>query len=264
MLEGMKMATQGMIAMQQQQEIIANNLANVGTAGFRKEVMDVESFSAVIERQMKRVGHTELPQLPGKSQGGYLQVSGGPEAMNQLYTSSRTSHSQGALKMTGNQFDMALDDNGKGFFTVKSESGVQFTRNGAFRLGTDGHLVTADGSKVMGHKGPIKIEGTEFSVTNEGVVKVGEKEIDRFLITEFTDPSAVSKYGDNNFTAEYGFRISDNFQMKQGYLEMANVNAVLEMVQMMNTMRAFEANQKVLQTEDQAVKKSINEVGKTG
>lgn len=263
MLEGMKMANQGMLAMQQQQDVISNNLANVGTAGYRKEVMDVEAFSSVIERQMKKVGNVELPQLPGKSQNGFLQVSGGLESRGMLYTSSRTSYSQGSLKMTGNKFDMALDDNGKGFFTVRGKDGIQFTRNGSFRLSTDGHLVTADGSRVLGQKGPIRIEGSDFSVTNEGVVKVGDKEIDRFLITEFTDPSEVRKFGESNFVAEQGFKVSNNFQLKQGYLEMANVNAVKEMVDMMKTMRAFEANQKVLQTEDQAIKKSVNEVGKT-
>jgi len=261
MLEGMRMANEGMIAMQQQQSIIANNLANVGTAGYRKEVMDVESFSSVMNRQMKRVGHVDLP---GKSQGGFLQVSGGMDVNGMLYTSSRTSYSQGSLKMTGNKFDLALDDNGKGFFTIRTKDGIQFTRNGSFRLSTDGHLVTADGSKLMGHKGPIKINGTDFEVTNNGVIKVGDREIDRLLVTEFPDKSKVTKYGESNFQAMDGFKVSNDFQVKQGYLEMANVNAVKEMVDMMRTMRAFEANQKILQTEDQALKKSVNEVGKTG
>lgn len=261
MLEGMRMANEGMLAMQQQQSIIANNLANVGTAGYRKEVMDVESFSSVMNKQMKRVGHVDLP---GKSAGGFLQVSGGMDVQGMLYTSTRTSYSQGSLKMTGNKFDLALDDNGKGFFTLRTKEGIQFTRNGSFRLSTDGHLVTADGSRLMGQKGPIKISGTDFDVTNNGVIKVGDKEIDRLLITEFPDKSNVSKYGESNFQAEDGFRVSNNFQVKQGYLEMANVNSVREMVDMMRTMRAFEANQKVLQAEDQALRKSANEIGKTG
>jgi flagellar basal-body rod protein FlgG len=257
------MATQGMISMQDQQEMISNNLANVGTTGYRKEVMDVQSFSAVIEQQMKGVGHVELPNLPGREKsGGFMQVSGGMEMTGGLLTSSRTSHSQGALKMTGNQFDLALDDNGKGFFTIQSKDGVRFSRSGSFRLGTDGCLVTQDGSKVLGQKGPIKLGGTDFSVTNEGVVKLGEKEVDRLLITEFTDKSALRKTGDNNFAADQGFKVSTDFQVKQGYLETGNVNAVKEMVDMMRTTRAFEANQKVLQTEDQAWRKSVNEIGK--
>ncbi|MCD4782573.1 MAG: flagellar hook-basal body protein [Candidatus Eremiobacteraeota bacterium] len=261
MLEGMRMANEGMIAMQQQQAVITNNLANVGTAGYRKEVMDVESFSSVMNRQMKRMGKVNLP---GKSANGFLQASGGMDVKGMLYTSTRTSYSQGSLKMTNNKFDLALDDNGRGFFTIRTKDGIQFTRNGSFRLSTDGHLVASDGSKLMGQKGPIKISGTDFEVTNNGIVKVGDKEVDRLLITEFPDKSNVSKYGEGNFQATDGFKISNNFQVKQGYLEMANVNAVKEMVDMMRTMRAFEANQKVLQAEDQALRKSVNEVGKTG
>lgn len=261
MYEGMKMANQGMMAMQQQQEIISNNLANVGTAGYRREVMDVQSFSEVIEQQMKKVG---CPDLPGQEKSGFMQVSGGMDMQGMLMTSSRTSFAQGALKNTGNLFDMALDDNGKGFFATKGNDGsVKFTRNGSFKLGTDGYLVSADGSKVLGRKGPIKLEGEDFQVTNEGVVKVGEKEIDRFLVVEFNSNEEVKKYGENNFQAgdTSGFKVSNDFQVKQGFLEMSNVNAVSEMVEMMKTMRAFEANQKLIGTQDQALRK-INEVGK--
>ncbi len=258
MLEGMKMATQGLMAMEQKQAVIAENLANVGTAGYRKEVLDITSFSTILNQQVNRVGHFDLP---GRAGGDILQV-GGPSPQGMLYTQTRTSYAQGALKLTGNQFDMALDDNGKGFFAIQCKDGIRFTRNGAFRLSTDGYLVTQDGSKVLGHKGPIKIDGKSFKVSDNGVITVDGKEIDKFLIIEFPDKSTLRKEGENKFSAQQGFRVSTDFQIKQGYLEMANVNAVKEMVDMMQTMRAFEANQKVLQAQDQALKKTVNEVGK--
>ncbi len=251
MMEGMKMATQGMIALQQQQEIVSNNLANVGTAGFRKDVMDVTSFSQIMDKQNAK-------------QVGFLQTSGGMDVEGMLHTSTRTSHSQGSLKMTGSQFDMALDDNGKGFFTIQTPNGIRFTRNGAFRLATDGHLVTQDGSRVLGSKGPVKIDGKSFKVDDRGIISVDNKEVDRFLITEFDDPNRLKKEGTNNFAASDGFKISTDFSVKQGYIEMANVNIVREMVGMMQVMRTFEANQKVLNAQDGALKKSVNEVGKTG
>lgn len=248
-MDGFKMATRGLLAMQQQQEVIANNLANVGTAGYRKDVMDVTAFSKVMEKEAKPVG--------------YMETSGGMDVKGMLYCSTRSSYAQGALKMTGNKFDMALDDNGKGYFTIKSQNGIRFTRNGSFRLSTDGHLVTQDGSKVMGTQGPIKVDGKNFKVTEQGVITVDGKEVDRFLITEFPDKSTLKKEGNNNFVAAKGFRISNNFSVKQGYLEMSNVNVVKEMVDMMQVMKAYEANQKVLQAKDQAYKKSVNEIGKT-
>lgn len=260
MLDGMKMATQGLMAMQEKQAVIANNLANVGTAGFRKEVMDVSSFSAILNRQVNRVGSFTGP---GQAGGDLMQVGGGMDIRGMLMTSTRTSYAQGALKMTGNQFDLALDDNGKGFFAIQGTDGIRFTRNGSFRLSTDGYLVTQDGSRVLGHKGPIKLQGKNFKVSDTGVISVDGKEMDKILVIEFPKKDTLRKHGENKFKAEDGFKVSSDFQVKQGYLEMANVNAVKEMVDMMQTMKAFQANQKVLQAQDQALKKSVNEVGKT-
>ncbi|MFP4497946.1 MAG: flagellar hook-basal body protein [Vulcanimicrobiota bacterium] len=258
MMEGMKRATQGMMAMQEQQSVIANNLANVGTTGFRRDVMDVQSFNQILDNQMKQVS------MPGQTGNGFLQVSGGMDTKGMLYTNTRTSYAQGALKMTGNNFDVALDDNGKGFFTVQGKDGIKFTRNGSFRLSNEGYLVTGDGSKVMGHNGAIKLNGTNFQVNDAGVISVDGKEVDKFLVTEFTDKANMQKNGEDKFTANKGFKISDNFAVKQGYLEMGNVNIVREMTEMMKVMKSYEANQKVLQAQDQAWKKSVNEVGKTG
>jgi len=249
MLDGMKMATQGMLAMMAKQDIIANNLANVGTSGYRKDILTVSSFSDVLNQEMA-------------NEGGFVQAGGSEmtsEAM--LMTSSATSTAQGALKETGNTFDLALDDNGKGLFSIQSRDGIKYTRTGSFRLSTDGHIVTADGSFLLGQKGALKVNGSNFAVSNEGVVSVDGKEIDKLLVTTFDENKGMSKAGDNNFVASTGGRISTESRVKQGYLEMSNVNAVKEMVDMMTVMRAYEANQKVLQAEDHMLQKS-NEVGK--
>jgi len=252
MLEGMKMANQGMLAMMAKQEVIANNLANVGTAGFQKDTMLVSSFSDVLNKEMA---------LQGLEEKGYYQAGGGMEAHGALFFRSATMYSQGSLKETGNAFDIALDDNGKGFFTIQTKEGIKFTRNGAFRLSTSGHLVTQDGSFLLGHKGPIQVKGDNFSINNEGIVSVDGKEIDRLLITTFDDKSVLTKVGDNNFIAASGGRVSSDYRIKQGFLEMSNVNAVKEMVDMLSIMRAYEANQKILQAEDQILGKA-NEIGK--
>lgn len=254
MLEGMRMATQGMLAMMAKQDVVANNLANVGTTGYRKDTLLVSSFSDVLNREMGFTGTD--------TQGGYMPVGGGIESTGMLFTQTATHYAQGSLKATDNNFDLALDDNGKGFFTIQSPEGIKFTRNGAFRLSTTGYLITADGSFVLGQKGPIKVKGSNFEVTNEGVVKIEGKEVDRLLITSFTDTRVLQKVGDANFVASSGGAVSGDYRIKQGYLEMANVNAVKEMVDMMTIMRAYEANQKILQTQDQMLAKSTNEVGK--
>lgn len=259
MYDGIKKATIGMEAMNLKQDVILNNLSNVGTAGYRKENMIFSSFSEVMEKEM-----TFNPN-PMKKSSDYMQASIGVESDGKLYHKTGTSFSQGSLKNTGNSFDLALDDDGRGFFTIKTEKGLMFTRAGSFRLDNQGYLVTQDGSFVMGHKGKIRPGGTNFEVTNEGMIKVDGKETDRLLITEFNDKIAnrgLMHDGSNNFAAYGGGRIATQSNVKQGFLEMANVNAVQSMIDLMTIMRAYEANQRTLQAEDKMIQKTTNETGK--
>jgi flagellar basal-body rod protein FlgF len=259
MYDGIRKATVGMEAMNLKQDVILNNLANVGTTGYRKENMIFSSFSEVMEKEM-----TFQPN-PTKQSSEIMQPGIGVESTGALYHKTSTSFSQGSLKNTGNNFDLALDDNGKGFFTIKTEKGLAFSRGGSFRLDNQGYLVTQDGSFVMGHKGKIHLGGTNFEVTNECMVKVDGKEIDRLLITEFDDKignRGLQHQGDNNFVSLAGGKISTQSNVKQGFLEMANVNAVQSMIDLMQVMRAYEANQKTLQAEDKMIQKTTNETGK--
>lgn len=254
MLDGMKMAAQGMMTMSAKQDIITNNLANVGTAGYRKESIAITSFTEILDRE---VG------ADGMNQSSY-EIHGAPgmETHGSLASSSVTHSSQGSLKETGNPFDMALDDNGRGFFTIQSPDGIKFTRAGSFRLSTSGYLVTTDGSFVLGHRGPMKLSGSNFQVSNDGVVSCDGKPVDRLLVTVFDDSRQLKRAGDSNFVAQGGVRATTDFQLKQGYVEQANVNAINEMVDMMMVMRNYEANQKVLQAHDQRLQKTVNELGR--
>ena len=249
MLDGMRMAAEGMKQMSVKQDLVTNNLANVGTAGFRKEGLVVESFSQVMARESN--GQNEL-----NSTGGYENHA----RFNQY---SMTHMSQGALKESGNSFDLALSDNGKGFFTIQTPKGIEFTRAGTFHLDTSGHLVTADGSFVLGHRGPIRVNGSDFKVGDNGVVNVNGKDVDRLLISRFEDPKAMKRQGASSFAAETNSVVATtDFQVKQGFVEQSNFNALTEMVDLMQTMRNFEANQKALQSHDQRLQKTVNELGR--
>lgn len=125
--------------------------------------------------------------------------------------------------------------------------------------------MTADGSNVMGHKGKIRLNGTSFEVANNGTIKVDGKEVDKLLITEFDQNMTnrgLQHAGSNNFQAYSNGRVSTEASVKQGFLEMANVNAVQSMVDLMNIMRAYEANQKTLQAEDKMIQKTVSETGR--
>lgn len=253
MLDGFKSATQGMMAMSVKQDVIANNLANASTVGFRKEGLIISSFTEIMDREVS-----------GMEQASSETMSG-----HQLQTNSDIQHrsathlSQGALKETGSSFDLALDDNGKGMFTIKTARGIEFTRAGKFRLNNDGFLVTPDGSQLMGHNGPIKATGNEFKVSDSGVVSIDGREVDRILVSVFEDAGDMKRAGSTAFNAGTPrVRASNDFRIKQGFLEMSNVNALQEMVGLMQVMRNFEANQKALSANDQRLQKAVSELGR--
>lgn len=253
MLDGFKSATQGLMAMSVKQDVIANNLANASTVGFRKEGLVISSFTDILDREVS-----------GSEQASTETMSG-----HQLQTDSNIKHrsvthgGQGALKETGSAFDLALDDNGNGMFTIKTSRGIEFTRAGKFRLNNEGFLVTPDGSQLMGHNGPIRATGNEFKVSDDGVVSIDGKKVDRILVSVFEDPADMKRAGSTAFNAGTPrVRASTDFRVKQGYLEMSNVNALQEMVGLMEVMRNFEANQKALSANDQRLQKAVNELGR--
>lgn len=253
MLDGFKSATQGLMAMSVKQDVIANNLANAGTVGFRKEGLVISSFTEILDRET-----AGCEQTSGETMSGHqLQTN------TELHHHSVTNVGQGALKETGSSFDLALDDNGKGMFTIKTPRGIEFTRAGKFRLNNEGYLVTPDGSQLMGHNGPIRATGNEFKVSDDGVVSIDGKKVDRILVSVFEDAGDMKRAGSTAFNAATPrVRASNDFHVKQGFLEMSNVNALQEMVGLMQVMRNFEANQKALSANDQRLQKAVNELGR--
>jgi len=235
------------------QDVIANNLANASTVGFRKEGLVISSFTEILDREASGMEQTSSETMSGHQ----LQTS------SDLHHKSVAHLSQGALKETGSAFDLALDDNGKGLFTIKTSRGIEFTRAGKFRLNNQGFLVTPDGSQLMGHNGPIRATGSDFKVSDNGVVSVDGKQVDRILVSVFEDSEDMKRAGSTAFQAGTPkVRASNDFHIKQGFLEMSNVNALQEMVGLMQVMRNFEANQKALSANDQRLQKAVSELGR--
>lgn len=252
MLDGMKSATDGMLLASVRQDIVTNNLANVGTAGFRKEGVVIESFSQVMNKEMQDAGEV--------TSGG-----SGVENKTGLRHYSMTYTGQGALKESGDPFDLALDDNGKGYFAMQGTHGeMRFTRGGNFKLAPDGHLVGPDGAMVMGQRGPIKATGSDFKVSDNGTVSVDGKEVDKLLVCVIEDPKAIDRQNGTSFTVNnpQAVKSSPDYKIRQGFVEQANFNALGEMMELMQISRAFEANQKVLQSHDQRIQKSTSELGR--
>lgn len=249
MLESFKQCSDAMQALQTNLEGVANNIANANTFGFKQDVGIV--FSAVYNSAL--------------ANNGFVFAGGAEKVGDDLSFGSLVNFKTGTSKKTENPAHLSIiDEAGNNFFTLKSEDGILFTRNGEFRFNSEGYLVTKEGLKVLGHKGAIKATSADYKVDNAGRVLVDGKEIDKILVTAFKDTRYLKKMGNNNFQAfdDAGAYASSKYGLAQGYLEGSNVNVLKEMVEMMNIMRTYEANQKILQTADQNLSKTVNEVGR--
>ena len=246
MIRGIYAAASGMVAESIRNDVTANNLANVNTAGFKKDVAISRDFASVLIKRINDGGDT--PDIGSLGSGAQIDEIA-------------TIHSGGAVRATGNDFDLAID--GKGFFAVQTANGVRYTRNGSFTKSAQGELVNSEGQKVLGQNGPIRINGSKMNISDDGSISVDGVEIDRLRVVGFADEKLLQKEGNSLYTAPAGTQaLAATGQVKQRYLEMSNVNVISEMVNMINGFRAYETNGKVVQSHDQLLDKAVNEVGR--
>ncbi len=244
---GMYLAAAGALVQQMRLEMLANNVANINTVGFKGE----KSVFRVPE---------DAPNQP---------ILNNPTGVQPLSPyappfSAVIDFSQGAVRQTGNPLDVAI--NGDGFFSVQTLAGSQYPSQGSFTLDPDGGLVTPDGYPVLGDGGELSLEDGTVEIDQEGGVYLDGDEVGRLQITDFVDPNSLIQAGNGRFVASDAAVRSERPEtttLSQGYLETANVNPVQAMTEMIETSRAFEAYQKVIQSADEATSKSINDVGKT-
>jgi flagellar basal-body rod protein FlgF len=281
MLRGIYTGASGMIAQQNRMDAVANNLANVDSTGYKRDTAIFKAFPEMLLHRMNDEGVYTFPVGSVDTMPMVGKLGTGVE-LNEVYTSFE----QGAMKPTENDFDMALD--GKGFFSLQTEAGERYTRNGAFYLNNEGWLVNKKGDKVLGEGGPVQLQKYNFMIDQDGVIwrdatHAGDaarlvsmyevkwenvERVDRLKITDFAEPRYIKKQGDSYWldTPESGPAtiVPDDARPKvrTGYLEASNVNAISEMVQMIEVNRAYEANQKSIQTHDTLAGRLINEVGR--
>lgn len=248
MLRGMKIAARGMTVQMTKSDIVANNLANADTSGFKRDVHTVQSFREVLLDRIEA--------RPSYGRGiGYLGfgASSGPMTVD---------FSSGGIQTTGNPLDLAIE--GDGFFVIETPSEVCLTRDGSFTLNSLGELVTKDGYRVLGTHGAIQIPQGELSVGRSGEVFVDGVNVARLVIWRTDNEDTLSKRGANLYRISSDVPIEevDNPRIIQGCLERSNVNVVREMLEMIVGMRNFEACQRVLHGYDSTLDKCVNEVGR--
>ncbi|MCL2600892.1 MAG: flagellar basal-body rod protein FlgF [Treponema sp.] len=281
MIRGWYTAASGMRAQQWRLDTVANNLANVNTSGFKREVAAFKAFPELLIRRMDADGVHHIPFGSADAAPLVGRLGTGVE-LNELFTN----FDQGPLRETFNDFDFALD--GRGFFVVETPWGERYTRNGSFQLGREGLLVTKEGFPVLGENGPISIKANNFRVDQEGriwvnaaidddpevlvsregnlwedtvlldTIRVVGFEIDRYLQKQGSSLFRESETSGPAFILEGDRRPT----VIQSFVETANVDPVMEMVKMIEINRAYEANQRVIQAHEQVLGTLINQVAR--
>jgi flagellar basal-body rod protein FlgG len=265
MLRGLYTSTSGMLAQQQKMNVVANNLANATTNGYKKDDVVFREFPKYLNFRLK-----DEVFLVGKGSVD-LQPEIGKLGTGVTVDAIVTNHEQGQLVATGNKFDFALY--GQGFYEIETSAGSRYTRDGSFVKDRDGYLVNYNGNKLLGTDGqPIKINDLFFAVNENGDVieytasgKKGEK-LGQIKIVRFPEKHGLRKVGKNLYyaTKDAGNPETvngNNVIVRQGYIEKSNVNVVSAMVNMIEVNRAYEANSKLIKTQDSMLGQSISQVG---
>lgn len=240
----------GSLALIQRMDVLANNLANADTAGYKA---DRSLFRSYMNAAM-------LPPVP---------ISGADEPFSRLPSIEeiRTDFSQGAIKETGHPLDLSLE--GEGFFVVNTSQGVKYTRQGNFYLDPQGVLVNGEKLPLLGTKGPIRLPsgGGNLVIDSQGKVFVGGTEVDVLRIADFPTPYPLQKEGNGLFglsDPKAAERSAKDFKLHQGSLELSNVSLIRGLTDLISISRSYEAYQKAIDQligPNGASSKAANRVG---
>lgn len=250
MIRGWYIGASGMNAQQERLNAISNNLANVDTAGYKRDVTVSKEFSQLLLRRHEADGVYKT------SNGSYdVAPIVGKLGLGVETNENFTQFEQGSFRDTHTATDFALGS--EGFFAVQTPNGERYTRNGNFILGKEGILETKEGYPVLGENGIIRLEDDKFHLDQDGMLYTKEGDlVDRIKVVRFDNERYLKKQGDNLWNSNnisgdaYIAEGPERPKIIQNYLEMSNVNVVNEMVRMIEVNRAYEANQKSIQSED--------------
>lgn len=255
MLYGLYQSAQGAATNQRRLEVTANNMANAGTVGFKRELSLAGHYAPHENNGSGGGGLPSLWDLPGAFDLGSAlsKMTGG----NGL-AATAIDLAQGPLNETGGNLDLALA--GPGFFQVQDQAGPMLTRDGRFTRSTEGTLVTADGGRPVLTEGggPITVpaDAATVGVTPDGVVSAGFADgtnyaLGKLAVVVPTDPNSLVKHGDGHLTAA-DLRPADPRQtaVKQGFVEGSGVDSVKETMSMIAASRGFETNVNLIKLQD--------------
>jgi flagellar basal-body rod protein FlgG len=258
LVRGLYTAASGALVAQAQADVIANNLANVNTSGFKRTLLQVQSGPELGLYRNENIPSGTVGGTPSNSFVGALGM--GAQVMD-----TPADFEQGTLAQTGNPLDLAIQ--GNAFFAVQTPQGVRYTRDGQFSEDPTGRLVTMDGDLVLGNNGPIQLQQNgKVQIGRNGQITQNGQAVDTIALVQFGNLTQLRPEGDNRFVASNAAlpaRATTGSTIHQGFLEKSNANVVRSMVDLITAQRWFEANTKVMQTQDQANAWAIETVAKS-
>lgn len=226
-------------------DVIANNLANVSTPGFKRESAKFEEFITHVAPSEGQTGQQALSFV--KDAGVSRDIS------------------QGSIESTGAPLDLAI--NGKGYFTVQTSNGMRYTRDGHFTLDANGQVVTSEGYALQGDSGAITITPDDQNIkigqdgTISSIVNGISNQIGKLQVSDFADDSALTKQGDNLYSSSQSPTVAADSVIRQGALESSNVQPVLEISHMIEVMRAYQATASLNQSQEDLTRQAITKLG---
>ena len=226
-------------------DVIANNLANVSTPGFKREAAKFEEYVAMMR--------------PAEGQKGMQPVSFVKDAGVTRDTG------QGNIEQTGAPLDLAIS--GKGYFAVQTPAGLRYTRDGHFSLDGGGNLVTSQGYQVQGDGGAITIAPTdgEVNIAPDGMISsvvngVGNQ-LGKIKVVSFADDTLMTKRGSSLYSTGQTPNTPPTVNIRQGALEASNVQPVIEISKMLEVQRAYEATANLSKSEEDMMRQAIDRLG---
>jgi len=218
-------------------QVVANNIANANTTGFRQEGVIFSEYVQAVE------------------EGPSLSMANG--------NVRNTSYAQGVLTQTGGQFDFAIE--GDAFFLIETPQGERLTRAGSFTPNAEGDLVTNDGYRVLDAGGaPVFIppDASDLSVASDGTISAGGTPLGQLGLVVPVDPTEMTRQSGILFDAPAGVEPAENGRVVQGFLEGSNVNSVLQIARMIEVQRAYEMGQSFAEAEDERIRTAIKALTK--
>ncbi|MCT8972827.1 flagellar basal-body rod protein FlgF [Microbaculum marinisediminis] len=227
------------VALRRQMDVIANNLANLETGGFKSSDVLFEEYL------MPKAEASDA--LPGDRDISYVIDRG-----------TLQDFAPGPIQQTGNPLDVAID--GEGWFVVQTPAGERYTRNGAFLLDNEGALVTAEGHRVMGDGGVITFDERDgaVAIAADGTVSTKAGEKGRLRVAVFDDDAILQPEGSSLFSAPVQPQTANDATVRQGMVEGSNVQPIVEMTRMIEVTRAYTSLSSMLERMDDMRRNAIS------